>query len=398
MSSEKWINPVVAAVPPSGIRQFFDIVAEIEGAISLGVGEPDYVTPWRMREAAIWSLEQGETHYTSNWGLPELRKAIAQYLKTRFTLDYNPMDQILVTVGASEGIDLALRSILRPGDEVLVPDPSYVSYAPCVMLAGGVPVGVKTSAEVDFRLLPDAVRAALTPRTRAIILPYPNNPTGAIMERSDLMALTDIFEEADLVVISDEIYGELIYTGSRHVSIAELSGMMERTILLSGFSKSFAMTGWRLGYACAPAELMAAMVKIHQYTALCAPIMAQKAALEGLRFGMTDDFSEVAAMRRSYNRRRRVIVGEFNKMGLNCFEPMGAFYAFPSIRSTGMTSQQFCESLLREEKLALVPGTAFGASGEGHVRASYAYSMNTIQEAMARLHSFMDRHGFGERS
>lgn len=396
MSAGKWINPVVSAIPPSGIRQFFDIVSQIEGAVSLGVGEPDYVTPWRMREAAIWSLEQGETHYTSNWGLPELRQAISRYLIARFELEYDPKDEILVTVGASEGIDLALRTVLRPGDEVLVPDPSYVSYAPCVMLAGGVAVGVKTGAEEGFRLLPGHVRAALTPRTRAVILPYPNNPTGGVMERSDLEAISGVLREADLVVISDEIYGELTYTGSRHVSVAELPGMRERTILLSGFSKAFAMTGWRLGYACCPAGIMDAMVKIHQYTALCAPIMAQRAALEGLRFGLTDGFSDVAAMRRAYNRRRRVIVDGFNQMGLRCFEPLGAFYAFPSVRSSGMTSRQFCECLLREEKLALVPGTAFGASGEGHVRASYAYSMKTIEEALSRLRSFMARRGGGQ--
>lgn len=393
MSAEKWVNPVVKAVPPSGIRQFFDIVNEVEGAISLGVGEPDFVTPWRMREAAIWSLEKGETHYTSNWGTPELRSAIAQYLRTRFELKYDPAREILVTIGASEGIDLALRTILRPGDEVLIPDPSYVSYAPCVMLAGGVPVGVRTGADEGFRMVPQAVRDALTPRSRAIILPYPNNPTGAVMERADLAALAEVIDEADLAVVSDEVYGELTYTATRHVSIAELPGMRERTILLSGFSKSFAMTGWRLGYACGPDELMAAMVKIHQYTALCAPIMAQRAALEGLRFGLMDGFSEVASMRRSYNRRRRVIVDAFNKMGLPCFEPLGAFYAFPCIRSTGMTSQQFCEMLLREQKLALVPGTAFGPSGEGFVRASYAYSMGTIQEAMARLRAFLADHG-----
>ncbi|MGI5877075.1 MAG: aminotransferase class I/II-fold pyridoxal phosphate-dependent enzyme [Christensenellales bacterium] len=393
MSAEKWVNPVVKAVPPSGIRQFFDIVNEVEGAISLGVGEPDFVTPWRMREAAIWSLEKGETHYTSNWGTPELRSAIAQYLRTRFELKYDPAREILVTIGASEGIDLALRTILRPGDEVLIPDPSYVSYAPCVMLAGGVPVGVRTGADEGFRMVPQAVRDALTPRSRAIILPYPNNPTGAVMERADLAALAEVIDEADLAVVSDEVYGELTYTATRHVSIAELPGMRERTILLSGFSKSFAMTGWRLGYACGPDELMAAMVKIHQYTALCAPIMAQRAALEGLRFGLMDGFSEVASMRRSYNRRRRVIVDAFNKMGLPCFEPLGAFYAFPCIRSTGMTSQQFCEMLLREQKLALVPGTAFGPSGEGFVRASYAYSMGTIQEAMARLRAFLSDHG-----
>jgi aminotransferase len=393
VSAEKWVNPVVKAVPPSGIRQFFDIVNEVEGAISLGVGEPDFVTPWRMREAAIWSLEKGETHYTSNWGTPELRSAIAQYLRTRFELKYDPAREILVTIGASEGIDLALRTILRPGDEVLIPDPSYVSYAPCVMLAGGVPVGVRTGADEGFRMVPQAVRDALTPRSRAIILPYPNNPTGAVMERADLAALAEVIDEADLAVVSDEVYGELTYTATRHVSIAELPGMRERTILLSGFSKSFAMTGWRLGYACGPDELMAAMVKIHQYTALCAPIMAQRAALEGLRFGLMDGFSEVASMRRSYNRRRRVIVDAFNKMGLPCFEPLGAFYAFPCIRSTGMTSQQFCEMLLREQKLALVPGTAFGPSGEGFVRASYAYSMGTIQEAMARLRAFLSDHG-----
>ena len=387
----RWVNDTVAVLPPSGIRKFFDVVSEIEGAVSLGVGEPDFDTPWNIREAGIWALEHGATHYTSNWGTLELRQAIAEYLQKRFQLRYNPRNEILLTVGGSEGIDLALRTILEPGDEVLIPEPSYVSYAPCVTLCGGVPVGVKTSAAVEFRVEPQAVRDAATPRTRAIILPYPNNPTGGVMEREHLEALAKMLLELDIAVISDEIYAELTYTGSRHVSIAEMPGMLERTILLSGFSKAFAMTGWRLGYACGPVEALAGMVKIHQYTALCAPVVAQEAALEGLRQGFTDGFADVGIMQREYNRRRRYVLQALHGMGLDCFEPKGAFYLFPSVQKFGMSSEEFCERLLREEKVAVVPGTAFGPSGEGFVRISYAYSVEKLKTALGRIERFVSR-------
>ncbi len=392
--SIRWVNNTVEQVPPSGIRKFFDIVTEIEGAISLGVGEPDFDTPWNIREAAIYAVERGATHYTSNWGTIELRTAIADYMHGRFGLRYNPKNEILVTVGASEGIDLALRAMLEPGDEVLIPEPSYVSYAPCVSLALGVPVGIPTSAEADFRVEPAALLSKVTSRTRAVILPYPNNPTGGIMERHHLEELAAVLRGLDIAVLSDEIYAELTYNG-RHVSIAELDGMAERTLVISGFSKSFAMTGWRLGYLCGPAQALAGMVKIHQYTMLCAPIMAQAAALEGLRSGMADGFAEVGKMQREYNRRRRFVVSSLNEMGLSCFEPKGAFYAFPSIAATGMTSEDFCNALLREEKVAVVPGTAFGPSGEGFVRISYAYSVEKLRTALERIAKFVERHRAG---
>lgn len=390
MNVQDFVAPAVSAIPSSGIRKFFDIVSTMEGAVSLGVGEPDFVTPWNIREAAIYAIEQGQTHYTSNWGTIELRRAISRYLETRFNLAYNPENQILVTVGASEGIDLALRAVVRPGDEVLVPSPSYVSYAPCVALCGGVPVGIETSAEAEFKILPQALAQAITPRTRAMILPYPNNPTGAIMTRDDLAKLVPVLKTHDIVIISDEIYGELTYTEERHASIAEFSELYERVILLSGFSKSFAMTGWRLGYACGHRDLLAAMVKIHQYTMLCAPIMSQAAALEGLTRALNDGFSQVEAMKRAYNRRRRVILSQVREMGLSCFEPMGAFYIFPSIASTGLTSEEFCRDLLHKQRVAVVPGTAFGPSGEGHIRCSYAYSIENIQEALSRIRRYLE--------
>ena len=392
MSGIRWVNDTVRDLPPSGIRKFFDIVTEIEGAISLGVGEPDFDTPWNVREAAIYAIEHGATHYTSNWGTLELRQAIADYMRTRYTLNYDPRNQILVTVGASEGIDLAMRTILSPGDEVLVPEPSYVSYYPCVVMAGGVPVGIKTGAHIDFRVEPQAVLDAVTPKTRAIILPFPNNPTGGVMERQHLEELAKVLRKLDIAVISDEIYCELTYTGARHVSIAEMEGMYERTVVLNGFSKSFAMTGWRLGFACGPEEVLAAMVKIHQYTMLCAPVMAQEAALEGLRQGLADGFADVGAMQREYNRRRRYLVQALNRMGLMCFEPKGAFYVFPCIQASGMTSEEFCTRLLNEEKLAVVPGNAFGASGEGFVRISYAYSLDKIKAALERLERFCKKY------
>lgn len=391
MSEVRWVNDVVRDLPPSGIRKFFDIVTEIEGAIALGVGEPDFDTPWNIREAAIYALEHGVTHYTSNWGTIELRQAIADYMQSRYHLSYNPRNQVLVTVGASEGIDLAMRTILTPGDEVLIPEPSYVSYYPCVTLAGGVPKGIKTGAHIDFRVEPQAVLDAITPKTKAIILPFPNNPTGGVMERQHLEELAAVLRKLDIAVISDEIYSELTYTGTRHVSIAEMDGMYDKTVVLNGFSKSFAMTGWRLGFICGPEEALAGMVKIHQYTMLCAPVVAQEAALEGLRQGLTDGFADVAVMQREYNRRRRYLVHALNQMGLKCFEPKGAFYVFPSIHSTGMTSEEFCTKLLHEEKVAVVPGNAFGPSGEGFVRISYAYSIEKIKLALERIERFVKR-------
>lgn len=386
------ITERVRNMPPSGIRKFFDIVQEMDDAISLGVGEPDFVTPWGMREAAIYSLEQGRTQYTSNWGDIHFREAIARYLRTRFNLCYDPRNQIIVTVGGSEGIDLAMRSFISPGDEVLIPDPSYVSYAPAVTLAMGNPVAVRTYAEHGFSLQPDDLEAVITDKSRILVLPYPNNPTGGIMSREDLEKIVPIIIKHDLLVISDEIYAELYYGEGRHVSIAELPGMQERTILLSGMSKCMAMTGWRIGYACGPVELIAAMLKIHQYVIMCAPIMSQAAAMEGLNSEMDNGFREISRMRRAYNRRRRIMHHGFNSMGLDCFEPLGAFYCFPCIKSTGMSSNDFCQQLLREEKVAVVPGTAFGESGEGYVRASYAASQEKITEALGRIARFVEHH------
>jgi aminotransferase len=390
MNVKDFINPTVTAIPPSGIRKFFDVVGQMEGAISLGVGEPDFVTPWNVREAAIYSIEHGETHYTSNRGLSELCNAISLYMERRFNLKYDPSEQIMVTVGASEGIDLAMRAIITPGDEVLVPEPSYVSYSPCVALAGGKAVGIKTNHELKFKLTPEAVEEAITSRTRAIILPYPNNPTGAIMTKEDLIPIIETLKKHDIIIVSDEIYSELTYSDQRHVSIAEFEDMYDRTIVLNGFSKSFAMTGWRLGYACGNRDLIAGMLKIHQYVMLCAPIMSQKAALEGLVQGLKYGFNDVEQMRRAYNRRRRMIVSKIRNIGLECFEPEGAFYIFPSIKSTGLTSLEFCERLLQEEKVAVVPGTAFGPSGEGHIRCSYAYSIESIKTALERIERFVN--------
>ncbi|MEX1377356.1 MAG: aminotransferase class I/II-fold pyridoxal phosphate-dependent enzyme [Eubacteriales bacterium] len=388
---KQYLNDTVINLPPSGIRAFFDIVSQMEGAISLGVGEPDFTTPWNIREAAIYSLEQGETHYTSNWGTLELREYISKYMKKRFDLRYNPQDQIVITVGASEGIDIALRSIVRIGDEVLVPEPSYVSYAPGVLLANGTPVPVVTGAKNKFKITPEELEAAITPKTRCIIFPYPNNPTGGIMTKEDLDKLVPIFEKhPEIIIISDEIYAELTYSNSRHVSLAQYESLHDRVIILSGFSKSYAMTGWRLGYACGHPEIIGAMVKIHQYTMLCAPIMSQKAAAEALRQGLKDNFDSVEKMKRAYNRRRRLIVKRFNDMGLDCFEPEGAFYVFPSIQSTGLNSMDFCQALLKSQKVAVVPGTAFGACGEGFIRCSYAYSVENINAALYRIEKFLE--------
>jgi len=389
MEYERIINRRVADVPPSGIRKFFDIVTQMPGAISLGVGEPDFVTPWSIRDAAIQSIEDGQTQYTSNWGLESLREKIAAYLRMRYRVSYSPKDEVLVTVGASEGIDLAMRALVCPGDEVLIPEPSYVSYAPTVTFAGGVAVPVKTSAADQFALTSEALRAAITERTKALILPYPNNPTGGVMTREQLMDIAQVLEETDIVVISDEIYSELVYGGHEHTAFASIAGMRERTITLNGFSKAFAMTGWRVGYACGPRELIAPMFKIHQFTMLCASMQGQVAADRALGRAFETGFEDVRTMVRSYDRRRRLMVENLNDMGLTCFEPKGAFYVFPSIRSTGLTSDEFCTRLLMEQKVACVPGTAFGASGEGHIRCSYATSLENLNEALRRIRAFV---------
>ena len=390
MRYEDVINQRVANVPPSGIRKFFDIVRQMPDAISLGVGEPDFVTPWAIRDAAIQSIEEGRTQYTSNWGLESLREKIAAYLRMRCHVTYSPKDEVLVTVGASEGIDLALRALVCPGDEVLIPEPSYVSYAPCVTFAGGTAVPVITRAEDEFALTPDALRAALTPRTKALILPYPNNPTGGVMTRAQLQELARVLDGTGVIVISDEIYSELVYGGHEHTAFASIEGMRERTITLNGFSKAFAMTGWRVGYACAPRELLSPMFKIHQFTMLCASIQGQVAADRALGRAFETGFEDVRTMVRSYDRRRRLMVTALNDMGLTCFEPRGAFYVFPSIASTGLTSEEFCTRLLEEKQVACVPGTAFGASGEGHVRCSYATSIEKLNEALGRIRAFVE--------
>ena len=377
------------ALKPSGIRKYFDILDSMPDAISLGVGEPDFVTPWDIRSAGIRSLQRGYTQYTGNRGLPELRTLISRYLAERFSVDY-PADRIIVTVGASEGIDLALRTTCDMGDEVLVPDPAYVSYAPIISLCGGVPVSVRCRAENGFIMTPEALEAAVTPRTKAVILAYPNNPTGGIMTREQLEAIVPVIEKYDLLVISDEIYAELTY-GGQHCSVASLPGMKERTVLRSGFSKAFAMTGWRVGYACAPAALDKAMLKVHQYTMLCAPRVSQHAAVAALSGGFRDGFASVAEMRAEYDRRRRFLVKSFNDIGLTCFEPRGAFYAFPSVESTGLTGEQFVEGLLKEEQVAVVPGDAFGECGRYHVRCSYATGMRELQEAVVRITRYTEK-------
>lgn len=382
----------VAVLPPSGIRKFFDIVATMDNVISLGVGEPDFPTPMRVREAAIRSLEEGKTRYSSNWGMPQLREEISHYLKRRFDLEYDT-DQILCTIGASEAIDVTLRTVLAPGDEVLVVEPSYVAYKPAIALQHGVPVVVTTKAENGFRLQPEELEAAITPKTKALILPYPNNPTGAIMEKKDLEKIAKVCIQHDLLVISDEIYAELTYNGKNHVSIASIDGMAERTVVLNGFAKSFSMTGWRLGYAAGPKELMKAINKVHAYIIMCAPSMSQYGAIEALSDDAKCD-ADVSAMRTAYDQRRRYLVDALNEMGLTCFEPEGAFYVFPSIAKTGLSAQQFCEKLLYDAGVAVVPGDAFGASGEQHVRISYAYSMEQLQQAMEKLRTFLQQNGW----
>ena len=391
MNYERVLCERVRKVPPSGIRRFFDIVSEMKDVISLGVGEPDFTTPWRCSDAAIYSLRTGHTHYTSNRGLKELTRLMSEY-EARFGVRYDPATEVMVTVGASEGIDLALRALIEPGDEVLVPDPSYVSYMPCVAFAGGVCVPVKTTAENGFRLTADMLKGWITPKTKAVIFPYPNNPTGGVMEPEDMKELAAALGGTDIVVIADEIYAELTYTGRPHVAFASIPGMRERTITLNGFSKAFAMTGWRMGYACAPKEILDVMMRVHQYTIMCAPTAGQYAAVEALKSGLETDFADVKRMVRQYDRRRRVIVDGLRAAELETHEPLGAFYAFPCVRSTGMTSQEFCVRLLEEERVACVPGDAFGETGEGYVRCSYASSLENITEAVRRIGAFTARH------
>jgi aminotransferase len=378
------VSPLVRSIPPSGIRRFFDIVAEMSGVVSLGVGEPDFVTPWHIRESCVHGLQRGYTSYTSNFGLLELRQEIARMVEADYGVVYDPKCEALVTVGVSEALDLAMRSLLSPGDEVLVPEPCYVSYNACVTLAGGVPVSVCSNRENEFRVTVDQLAAALTPRTKALLIGYPNNPTGAVMSREDLAAIARFAEQHDLIVISDEIYASLTYDGE-HTCFASLPGMRDRTILLNGFSKAYAMTGWRIGYALGNADFIAAMTKIHQYTMLCAPITAQIAAIEAIKQGTASRNKMVD----EYDRRRRLMVDGLRNIGLDCFEPRGAFYVFPSIRNTGLTSLQFAEQLLQAEKVALVPGDAFGACGEGFVRCSYASSSKNLAEALDRIGRFV---------
>lgn len=381
----KVLNKTVTDIKPSGIRKFFDVAATMKDVISLGVGEPDFQTPWLIRKAGIESLHRGKTKYTSNWGLVELRKEISNYLVRKFDIKYNPNDEILVTVGGSEAIDLALRALINYGDEVIIPQPSYVCYEPMTAIAGGVPVIINTKAENDFKITADELRACITDKTKVLILPYPSNPTGAIMEKEDLEALADVLKDTNIMVISDEIYAELTFSGKSHISPASIDGMWERTITVNGFSKAFSMTGWRLGYACGPKPIMDQIVKVHQYAIMSSPTTSQYAAIEALK--NCDD--DVQYMLKEYDMRRRMIVSGFNKLGLTCREPKGAFYAFPSIKSTGMSSDEFCEKLLHSKKVAVVPGTAFGESGEGFIRASYCYSVEHIKEALARIEEFL---------
>lgn len=388
MNLDTLLNPTVDALPPSGIRKFFDIVETMKDAISLGVGEPDFVTPWAIREAGIYSLESGQTHYTANRGLMELREEICRYNKRKFGVTYDAASQVLVTVGGSEAIDAMIRSVVCPGDEVLIPEPSFVCYKPLTVMAGGVPVTIETKAENDFRLTADELREKITDKTKLLILPFPNNPTGAVMSKADLEAIAEVLRDTNILVLSDEIYGELRYDGEKHVPFSKIDGMYERTVVVNGFSKAFAMTGWRLGYALGPEKLIKLMTKVHQYGIMSSPTTSQYAAIEALR--SCDD--DVKNMCSEYNYRRRTIVDGFRNMGLSCFEPYGAFYVFPCIKKTGMTSEEFCNRLLEEEKVAVVPGTAFGECGEGFVRCSYAYSVEKIEEALKRISKFVDRH------
>lgn len=387
MDYAKLIAPAAQAMRPSGIRRFFDLAAEMPDCISLGVGEPDFKTPWAVREAGIESLELGHTRYTSNAGLKELRIEISRYLERRFGLRYDPMSQVLITVGGSEAIDMCIRTLVQPGDEVIIPEPCFVCYEPITTLSGGVPMPVPCRAEDAFRLRADALAAAITPRTKLLIMPFPNNPTGAVMEKEDLEAIAQVLRGTNIMVLSDEIYAELTYGLQPHVSIASLPGMAERTVVVNGFSKTYAMTGWRLGYACGPAPILQVMTKIHQSAIMSAPTTSQYAAITALR----DCDLEIDRMRDEYNMRRRLVVRSFNEMGLHCFEPRGAFYAFPCIQSTGMTSEEFCTRLLEKKHVAIIPGGAFGASGEGYARVSYAYSVEHLTEALKRIREFLQQ-------
>ena len=385
MDYSSLLNKTVKDIKPSGIRKFFDIAATMDNVISLGVGEPDFQTPWQIRKAGIESLEKGKTKYTSNWGIDRLRSEISGYLERKFGIKYCPDEEILVTVGGSEAIDMCIRAVVNPGDEVIIPQPSYVCYEPVTRLAGGIPVIIETKAENDFKVTPEELKNAMSERTKLLILPYPCNPTGAIMEREDIEKLYDVIKDTNILVLSDEIYAELTFGGKKHVSPAAVEGMWERTVTVNGFSKAFSMTGWRLGFACGPKEIMDQITKIHQFAIMCAPTTSQYAAIEALR-GCDDD---VEYMVKEYDMRRRMMVSGFNKIGLECREPKGAFYAFPSIKSTGMTSDEFCERLLYSKNVAVVPGTAFGASGEGFIRASYCYSVEHIKEAVSRIGEFL---------
>lgn len=384
MMLENKLSDRVKVIPPSGIRKFFDIVSEMKDAISLGVGEPDFDTPWHIREEGIYSLEKGKTYYTSNSGMLELRDEICKYLKRRFDLEYDYQDETLITVGGSEGIDLTFRALINPGDEVLIPEPSFVSYKPCAYLAGATPVTIPLKVENEFRLTKEEVEAYVTDKTKILVLPFPNNPTGAIMNRQDLEAIAEVAIKHDLIVLSDEIYAELTY-GDEHVSIASLDGMRERTIIVSGFSKAYSMTGWRMGYAVGPKEIIGPMTKIHQYGIMCTPTTSQYAALEAAKNGDSD----VEEMKKAYDQRRKVMIDGFRKMGLECFEPLGAFYLFPSIKKTGLTSEEFATQLLYEQQVAVVPGTAFGDSGEGFIRCSYAYGIEDLKKAIERISKFV---------
>lgn len=378
------LNREVTEIKPSGIRKFFDIAASMEDVISLGVGEPDFQTPWLIRKAGIAAFESGKTKYTSNSGLMELRKAVTEFLERKYRLSYDPEKEVLITVGGSEAIDAAIRAVVSEGDEVIIPQPSYVCYEPITRLAKGVPVIIETKAEDDFKLTAHDLKAAISPKTKALILPYPCNPTGAIMEKKDLEEIAKVLKDTNIVVISDEIYSELTF-GSDHVSFASIEGMKERTVTVNGFSKTFSMTGWRLGYACAPREILSQMTKIHQFAIMCAPTVSQYAAVEALRHG--DE--AIASMKEEYNRRRKLTVSSFNEIGLTCREPKGAFYAFPSIQKSGLSCDEFCERLLKEKHVAIVPGTAFGKGGEGFVRASYCYSTEHLIEAISRIDEFL---------
>lgn len=385
MDYNKILNKTVVDIKPSGIRRFFDISATMDDVISLSIGEPDFQTPWQIRKAGINSLQKGKTKYTSNKGQAELLSEISNYMKRKFQLSYNPENEILVTVGGSEAIDAAIRAIVSPGDEVIIPQPSYVCYEPMTVLAGGVPVILNTKAENDFKVTPEELEALITDKTKALILPYPCNPTGAIMEYDDLLAIEKVLRNTNIMVISDEIYAELTFSGKPHISPASIEGLWDRTITINGFSKAFSMTGWRLGFACGPKEVMEQMIKIHQFAIMCAPTTSQYAAIEALK----NCDEDVEYMMKEYNMRRRIMVAGFNRIGLSCREPKGAFYAFPSIKTTGMTSEEFCEKLLYSKKVAVVPGTAFGDSGEGFVRASYCYSVEHINEAIERIGEFL---------